>query len=178
MFIDLIPHLMNHYKDQKLQIAIVANGEENLIDQIKEYQKHFPGQVAYADFNRETSQIGKAAGDFLIAPSLYEPCGIPHLEAGNYGILPIVRNTGGQAVIRNLSQDGSYGNGFKYQDFLGSGLWWGIEQAMEFAKQPYAFRKKTLQRVRRENLKEHTVENQVQAYMTQIYEPVLKRKLV
>ena len=69
-------------------------------------------------------------------------------------------------------------NGFKYQDFLGSGLWWGIEQAMEFAKQPYAFRKKTLQRVRRENLKEHTVENQVQAYMTQIYEPVLKRKLV
>jgi starch synthase len=178
MFIDLIPDLINYYKDQKLQIAIVANGDGNLIKDIKEYQKQFPGLVAYHDFDREISQIGKAAGDFLIAPSLYEPCGIPHLEAGNYGILPIVRNTGGQAVIRNLSQDGSYGNGFKYQDFLPSGLWWGIKQGMNFAKQPYKFRKKTLQRVRKENLKEHTVENQVQTYMTQMYEPVLKRKLI
>ncbi|MFA6188390.1 MAG: glycogen synthase [Sulfuricurvum sp.] len=47
-----------------------------------------------------------AGGDFLIMPSVYEPCGLNQMIAMAYGCVPVVRSTGGLAdSVKPLSND-------------------------------------------------------------------------
>ena len=45
-------------------------------------------------------------GDFVLVPSLYEPCGLTQMMAMRYGAIPIVRSTGGLA---DTVEDGETG---------------------------------------------------------------------
>jgi len=46
-------------------------------------------------YSEALAHIIYAAADFVIVPSLFEPCGLTQLIAMRYGALPIVRRTGG-----------------------------------------------------------------------------------
>jgi starch synthase len=49
----------------------------------------------------------------LLMPSLFEPCGLPHMMALRYGTIPIVRQTGGLAdVVQDFDPSSKAGNGF------------------------------------------------------------------
>jgi starch synthase len=52
----------------------------------------------------------------LLMPSLFEPCGLPHMMALRYGTLPIVRQTGGLAdVVQDFDPSSRTGNGFVFK---------------------------------------------------------------
>lgn len=56
-----------------------------------------------------------AAADFVIVPSLFEPCGLTQMIAMRYGALPIVRRTGGLAdTVFDADADSQKGNGFVF----------------------------------------------------------------
>ena len=48
-------------------------------------------------YNEPLSHIIYAAGDFVLVPSMFEPCGLTQLIAMRYGTIPVVRSTGGLA---------------------------------------------------------------------------------
>lgn len=51
----------------------------------------------------------------LLMPSLFEPCGLPHMMALRYGTIPIVRQTGGLAdVVQDFDPSSKAGNGFVF----------------------------------------------------------------
>ena len=52
-------------------------------------------RLAYKNFDETLSNLGKAASDFILMPSRYEPCGLPQMEAPRFATLPVVRSTGG-----------------------------------------------------------------------------------
>ena len=57
-----------------------------------------PDRVAtFFDFTEIREHHLLAGADFLLMPSLYEPCGLTQMRAQRYGALPIVRRTGGLA---------------------------------------------------------------------------------
>ena len=50
--------------------------------------------ITYSD---ALSRLMYAAADFVLVPSMFEPCGLTQMIAMRYGALPIVRSTGGLA---------------------------------------------------------------------------------
>lgn len=48
-------------------------------------------------YSERLSHLMYAAADFVLVPSLFEPCGLTQMIAMRYGALPIVRKTGGLA---------------------------------------------------------------------------------
>ncbi|MBI5273083.1 MAG: glycogen synthase [Chlamydiia bacterium] len=72
---------------------------------IPEIQSHFnalkvkyrgnPHIVLHLDYDETLSHQIYASLDFLLIPSLYEPCGLTQMIAMRYGAIPIARATGG-----------------------------------------------------------------------------------
>lgn len=92
---------------EEFHLIILGNGEDYLekrfkaIADLKEYQGRF---VFMSGFNTRLANLVYAAGDFLIIPSRFEPCGLTDLIAQLMGNIPIVRSTGGLVkVIDNVN---------------------------------------------------------------------------
>jgi starch synthase len=64
-------------------------------EQIKEFYRDNPKALLLFEYNEELSHQIYAASDFILVPSLSEPCGLTQLIALRYGTVPIARSTGG-----------------------------------------------------------------------------------
>ena len=68
--------------------------------------------ITYSD---TLSRLMYAAADFVLVPSMFEPCGLTQMIAMRYGALPIVRSTGGLAdTVIDCDADAKNGNGFVF----------------------------------------------------------------
>ena len=166
------------YWDQKLQIAIVANGSfQEYFHQITGFHDLY-GRVAVCDFREDMSHLGYAAADFMLMPSLFEPCGLPQMVSALYGTLPIVHDTGGlHDTVERLNVDADSGNGFLFEIYGAAGLAWAIDQAMEFHARPAAERTAQLTRIMQESARRFTHDVTARRYI-EIYENMLQRPLV
>jgi starch synthase len=175
---DILYHLIDDYRERPLQLAVVANGP---------HQRHFheivkrhdlTGRVSIVDFDEKLSRLGYAAADFMIMPSLFEPCGLPQMISPLYGTLPIVHATGGLwDTIHPLEPDANRGNGFRFEIYGTEGLRWSIDQAMKFHALPAQVRQHQIERIMRESINEFSHETCARHYFD-IYESMLKRPLV
>lgn len=88
------------------------------------------------DFNEELSHKIFSAADFIIIPSLFEPCGLTQMIAFKYGCIPIVRLTGGLADtvfdIDDKNYPKSKRNGFTFKEFSFNGVDSALERAIDF----------------------------------------------
>jgi len=68
----------------------------------------------------EATALHYSISDFLLMPSRYEPCGLAQMECQRYGVIPIVRKTGGLAdTVSELKTDRFPSpNGFLFEEFL------------------------------------------------------------
>lgn len=155
------------------QIAVVANGDPETVVEFKDLAKAAPGSITYRAFSEEVSELGKAAADFVLMPSLYEPCGLPQMEGPRFGTLPIARLTGGlKDSVFELDLAGGTGNGFTFVDFLPQALEAAMERAVQFLREDVELRQQTLRRVMGESWERFTLANTATAY-TKIYERLI-----
>ncbi|OPZ31467.1 MAG: Glycogen synthase [Lentisphaerae bacterium ADurb.BinA184] len=171
-------HLTHVYGRDGLQIGIVGSGDAYWERAFGIISCGSNGTIAYAGFDADLSELGKAAADFIVMPSLYEPCGLPQMEGMRYGALPIVRATGGlKDTVEHLDVAGNRGNGFVFNDFTTGGLWWGCEEAMRFYRCPPEVRRRVIARVMHDSLETSNLERTTREYV-RIYERLLGEKLV
>jgi glycogen synthase len=169
-----IPSIIRDWPEA--QFAIVANGQLDHVSASRRLMSAFPGKVAYHPFSRELSQLGKAGSDFILCPSLYEPCGIPQVEGPRYGTLPIVRKTGGLAdTVEPLTP--STGNGFVFRDYQVAALVEAIREALAFYARPLRTRARIVRRVMRESAERFTIARTVDQYID-LYQEILEKKVV
>jgi len=148
---EILHQLITDYKQDGLQIAVIASGS---------YQPHFQDivrnfdlqeQVAVCDFTEELSHLGYAAADFVLMPSSFEPCGLPQMIAPKYGAMTIAHDTGGlHDTVEPLNVDAETGNGFLFNIFDAAGLRWAIDNAINFHRLPTDVREAHLQRIMRD----------------------------
>lgn len=80
------------------QFVFLGAGEKQFEDALLRLSQQYPQRVA---LNRAFSDAVEhrllAGADFLMMPSLYEPCGLTQMRAQRYGALPVARRVGGLA---------------------------------------------------------------------------------
>ncbi len=175
---DILYRVIDQYWDQHLQIAIVANGSyQPFFHQIVAHHD-LQGRIAVCDFHEPLSRLGYAGSDFMLIPSLFEPCGLPQMISSIYGSLPIARDTGGlHDTVTPLNVPANTGNGFVFETYDSQGLFWAIGQAMQFYQQPQDVREVTIQRVMQESLARFNHDVTARQYFD-IYEKMLARPII
>ncbi|HEY5653064.1 MAG TPA: glycogen/starch synthase [Pontiella sp.] len=175
---EILYHTVEKYWDRGLQVVFVANGAYQKIFHDIVSQHNLYNRVAVCDFDEQLSHIGFAASDFMLMPSLFEPCGLPQMTASIYGSLPIVRNTGGlHDSVSHLNIENNSGNGFLFDTYDSNGLAWAIDQAMEFYNLDVHTRGTHIGRIMQESNDRFNHEVTAQAYID-IYQKMLHRPLV
>ena len=95
---DLLPEAIAKYLTMNNQINffILGSGTGYLEEKIQQVAQRFNKNVAtFIGYNESLAHQLYAAADFLMMPSIVEPCGLNQLYAMRYATVPIVRAVGG-----------------------------------------------------------------------------------
>ncbi len=96
-----------------------------------------PGRAAYVGFVADPLAHRLVAGsDVLVMPSRYEPCGIVQLYAQRYGVVPVVRRTGGLVDTVLDARVDSSGTGFLFDALDAGALAVTVAAALEALASP------------------------------------------
>jgi len=175
---NILHRLVSDYWDRDLQLVVVANGPHESYFHHIVHAFNLHERVAIADFDERLSRLAYAASDYMLMPSLFEPCGLPQMTSPIYGSLPVVHATGGlYDTIHPLNVEASTGNGFRFDFYSSDSLRWAIDRAMDFHALPAAVRTREISRIMRESLVEFSHAEVAKNYIA-IYEKMLARPLV
>ncbi|WP_294479664.1 glycogen synthase [uncultured Victivallis sp.] len=175
---DILYQVVHKYWDQGLQIAVVANGSYQPIFRNIVAQHDFYDRVLVCDFDEGLSHLAFAASDFILMPSLFEPCGLPQMTSQYFGSLPVVHDTGGlHDTVERMNVEQHTGNGFPFETYDDGGLMWAMDEAMRFWALPAEVKEREISRVMRESKLRFNHDVTAQEYI-RIYENMLARPLV
>ncbi len=164
-------------KHPDAQLAIIANGPyQQPFWDIREFHQ-IQGRLGVHNFEGRLSQLGFAGSDFTLMPSLFEPCGLPQMQAPIYGSLAVAHNTGGlHDTVETLDWNASRGNGFVFDTYDSNGLFWAMDRAMDFFHQDSTVREREIARIMKESLARFNHRACAQEYIN-LYERMLDRPL-
>lgn len=175
---DILHHTVSDYQDCGLQIVVVADGPHQFWFHQIIHDFALQDRVAAVNFDEKLSRLAYAGSDFMLMPSLFEPCGLAQMVAPIYGTLAVARATGGLAdTVHPLDAHASSGNGFLFEHYDSGGLRWGIDRAMDFFRMPWKLREREIRRIMRESKNEYSHARVARSYMD-LYEAMLARPLV
>ena len=175
---DITYRFLEKYADDGAQLAIIANGPyQQPFWDIREFHG-LHSRLGVHNFDGRLSQLGFAGSDFTLMPSLFEPCGLPQMQAPIYGSLAVAHNTGGlHDTVENLDVNTSTGNGFVFDTYDSGGLFWALDQAMAFYRQSPEVKEREISRIMSESLRRFNHEACAKEYI-KLYERMLDRPLV
>lgn len=175
---DILLETVSDHAGRGLQVVVVADGPHQYWFRKIAADFSIQSNVAVADFDEGLSRLAYAGSDFMMMPSLFEPCGLPQMVAPIYGTLAVARSTGGiHDTVRPLDVEGSVGNGFRFDHYDSAALRWGIDRAMDFHALPAGLRQRELRRIMIESKREFCHDEVARKYMDR-YEAMLARPLV
>jgi starch synthase len=93
--VDLLLESLHILKDFEANFIILGEGEPYYNERFKQFQNQYDSIHIEVGYNEELSRKLYAAADFLLMPSIFEPCGLNQMIAMRYGAMPIVSKTGG-----------------------------------------------------------------------------------
>ncbi len=175
---DILYNVISFYWGKSIQIVFVADGEfKHHFDNIVHFH-NFENRVAVCGFSEELASLSYGAADFILMPSLFEPCGLPQMIGPIYGALPVAHDTGGiHDTVIHLDLNKDTGNGFLFKTFDSNGLFWAITQAMQFYERPPNFRARHVSRIMKQSSAAFNHEKTARQYIN-LYEKMLRRSLV
>jgi starch synthase len=116
-----------------IQLVVVGSGDGKFMGFFDEMGKKFPKNVAaHLSFDLVLPHLIFGGADALLMPSRFEPSGLVQMEAMRYGMIPIVRKTGGLAdTVEDYDPINNTGTGFVFSEFSGFSLAVAITRAFE-----------------------------------------------
>ncbi len=175
---EILYKTVDAYWDRDLEIVFVANGAFKQIFRDIVAFHDIAERVAVCDFDERLSRLAYAGSDFILMPSLFEPCGLPQMIAPIYGSLPVARDSGGiHDTVTHLNTAANTGNGFLFEHYDSAGLFWAIGQAMEFHALPVDRRQDQITRIMHHAMETFNHDVTASKYIA-LYERMLERPLI
>ncbi len=133
-------------KELKFQLVILGSGEAKYMGFFKELADKYPEQVsAHLTFDSILPRLIYSGADMALIPSRFEPCGLVQMEAMRYGVVPVVRSTGGLAdSVKDFNAATGEGTGFTFSQFDSLSLAIALTRACEYYRNPTVW--KTIQK--------------------------------
>ncbi len=127
-----VPNLVRH----GAQLALLGSGEAQLERGFLEAAERHPGTIAVRiGFDEALSHRLVAAGDVIVVPSRFEPCGLTQLYGLRYGTLPLVHRVGGLADTVVAASDenlkSGHATGFVFEPAQAGALDAAIDQVVK-----------------------------------------------
>jgi len=125
---------------QGAQLAVLGTGDHGLEGAFRAAARSNPRQVAVKiGYSEGSAHRLMAAGDMLLLPSRFEPCGLTQFYAFRYGTVPVAHFVGGLAdTIVDTTYDSlmtGTGTGFVFDHANVGALKWTIERAIALYRQ-------------------------------------------
>jgi starch synthase len=171
----IVEGLRNWRHAWPVQFVIIAWGEKRYAKHLKALAAAHPEWIAFSEsWQVAPEPLHYAGADMLLMPSLFEPCGLPHMMALRYGTLPIVRQTGGLAdVVQESAPSCKPGNGFVFQVPDAEGMLHAVGRALEiYHQRPDCWRElqTTAMQARDRYGRDFTWSTAVNRYLVEVYE--------
>ena len=125
--------------DCKPQFVALGTGDEQYENFFKWKKLQYPKTAdAQIKFDETLAHKVYAGADFLLMPSLFEPCGISQMIAMRYGTVPIVRETGGLSdTVHSYNDATGGGNGYSFANINAHDMLHTIRRALHiYARAP------------------------------------------
>ncbi len=115
-----------------IQFVGVGSGEKEYEDFFRYLNGKYPSKVHVSlGFSVEIGKKIYSGADVYIMPSLTEPCGLSQIVASRYGVVPIVRETGGlKDTIKDFGCPNG-GNGYTFANANAGDLEYSIRRAVK-----------------------------------------------
>jgi starch synthase len=149
------------------QFLFLGSGEARLEAALAELCRAYPERVGLnVNFTDRLEHRLLAGADFLLMPSLYEPCGLTQMRAQRYGALPIGRTVGGLADTIEDEVSGFLFDGYTPEAF---------DEAVARALRLYENKPEYLRRAQGAMRRDFSWKQPVSEYM-QVYQRALARR--
>ncbi|NIA11788.1 MAG: glycosyltransferase [Nitrospiraceae bacterium] len=129
--VDLILDSFNELSKVRANFAMLGTGDKYYNEAFMSAKERYPNIFIDVTYDESMSRKMYASSDFLLIPSLYEPCGLNQMIAMAYGTIVLARETGGLVdTVRDVEEPDGYGflfERFKKEDFLKT-----IDRAVKF----------------------------------------------
>ncbi|MCX6054673.1 MAG: glycogen/starch synthase [Chloroflexi bacterium] len=113
--IDLVIETLKQIRHLPWQVILLGSGNSSLENLCQSFEADHPEKVrCRIKFDSKLSHRMYSAGDILLMPSRYEPCGIAQMIAMRYGCVPVARSTGGLRDTLVNHRKSSAGTGFLF----------------------------------------------------------------
>ena len=129
--LDLVNSVIPHIMDEHTQVVVLGTGDAEYEDAFRYYENQYKGNFcAYIAYNENVAHNIYAGCDALLVPSRFEPCGLTQLISMRYGLVPIVRETGGlKDTVQPYNLFDNTGNGFTFDRYESGLLYDAINRA-------------------------------------------------
>jgi starch synthase len=114
------------------QLVVQGRGVAKYEEALRQAVARYPRQAAYfSAYEESLAHLIYGGSDMYLMPSRFEPCGLSQMIAMHYGLLPIVRHTGGLVdSVSQFNRDLSRGSGFVFHDYTAAALLKAVTQAV------------------------------------------------
>ncbi|KAL8461437.1 hypothetical protein ACS0TY_032779 [Phlomoides rotata] len=142
--IHLIKHAIRRTLERNGQVVLLGSAPDpriqndfvNLANQL--LSSHNDRARLILTYDEPLSHLIYAGSDFILVPSIFEPCGLTQLTAMRYGSIPVVRKTGGlYDTVFDVDHDkeraqahGLEPNGFNFDGADGAGVDYALNRAI------------------------------------------------
>jgi len=141
--LDILAEALPEIMKLDCQFVVLGTGDPKYHELLTKLKNEFPEHVGLnLGFDAALAQLIYAGSDMFMMPSRYEPCGLGQLISFKYGVVPIVRKTGGLAdTVHDFNIKTGKGDGFVFEEYSSAALLDSVKRALEAYKNKNAWKK-------------------------------------